>query len=130
LRRRFGRRPIPGRIETREEHRTAVRQELALARTVIAERLGRESQQLCFPWHAFGPTARGLASETGYRLAFCGKIGDMPISVSGSDPMAIARVGEDYVELLPGKGRGSLSAVLTRKWRRRLAGILPRRSSE
>ena len=129
LRRRFGRRPIPGRIETREEHRAAVRRELALARTVIAKRLGRETQQLCFPWHAFGPTARNLASETGYRLAFCGKIGDMPISLSGSDPMAIARVGEDYVELLPGKGRDSLGAVLARKWKRRMAAILPGRRS-
>ena len=45
-----------------------------------------------------------------------------PITLSGGDPMSIARIGEDYVELLPGKGRADLAAILRRKWRRRLRG--------
>jgi hypothetical protein len=129
LRRRFDRGTIRGRLETRDEHEQAIRRELALARTVIAERLGREARQLCFPWHAFGSTACRLAGETGYRVAFCGKIAGMPISLPGSDPMAVARIGEDYVELLPGEGRGSLRAVLALKWRRRLRAMLPERRS-
>jgi peptidoglycan/xylan/chitin deacetylase (PgdA/CDA1 family) len=119
----FGNVRLTGRWETREEHQEAIRRELALARTAIAERLGRDTRQLCLPWHAYGATARRLATAVGYRLAFCGRIGAMPISLAGSDPMAIARVGEDYVELLPGQGRGSLSAVLTRKWKRRLRAM-------
>ena len=41
---------------------------------------------------------------------------------AGSDPLAIARIGEDYVELLPGRGRVSLATVLRRKWARRVRG--------
>ena len=129
LRRRFDRGAIHCRLETRDEHEQAVRRELALARTVIAERLGRDTRQFCFPWHAFGSTAVRLAGATGYRVAFCGKIAGMPISLPGSEPMAVARIGEDYVELLPGEGRRSLRAVLALKWRRRLRAMLPERRS-
>jgi hypothetical protein len=41
------------------------------------------------------------------------------ISGPGDDPMRIARIGDDYVELLPGKGRADLAQVLRRKWQRR-----------
>lgn len=120
LQRRFGRRRIEGRVETAAEREQAIRRELALARTTIAERLGRDAQHLCYPWHVFGPTTRRLATQTGYRFAFCGMIEGVPISPTGSDPMSIARVGEDYVELLPGQGRRSLLGVLALKCRRRL----------
>ena len=43
-----------------------------------------------------------------------------PVTLPGGDLLAIARVGDDYVELLPGRGRRSLAAVLAAKWRRRL----------
>ena len=36
----------------------------------------------------------------------------MPITLPGGDPMRIARIGEDYVELLPGRGRADLASVL------------------
>lgn len=46
----------------------------------------------------------------------------MPITMTGGDPCGIARIGEDYVELLPGEGRVALRDVLTKKWRRRMGG--------
>jgi len=46
----------------------------------------------------------------------------VPITKPGGDPLAIARIGEDYVELLPGRGRDSLVDVLRRKWSRRMRG--------
>jgi hypothetical protein len=67
-----------------------------------------------------GPTARRLAREVGYRSAFCGKVPGVPITLAGGDPHAVARVGEDYVELLPGRGRANLPTILRRKWNRRL----------
>ncbi len=45
-----------------------------------------------------------------------------PITRKGGDLRSVARIGEDYVELLPGQGRSSLAAVLASKWRRRLRG--------
>ena len=122
LRRLVARQAIRGRVETPEERAAALRRELATARTVIEERTGRPVVHLCYPWHTAGPTARRLAHEVGYRTAFCGKVPGVVVSRAGSDPLAIARIGEDYVELLPGRGRVSLATVLRRKWARRLRG--------
>ena len=77
------------------------------AKRVIEERTNRPVLHLCYPWHAAGPTAHRLARDTGYRTAFMGKVPGTPITLTGGDPMRIARIGEDYVELLPGRGRAT-----------------------
>jgi peptidoglycan/xylan/chitin deacetylase (PgdA/CDA1 family) len=123
LERLFASRPVAGRTETPAEREAAIRAELAQSRKQIEERTGRPVKDVCYPWHASGPLARRLAEETGYRSAFCGKVPGVPITPPGGDPRAIARIGEDYLELLPGEGRHSLASVLYRKWRRRLGGI-------
>ena len=116
------RRPIPGHWETQVQREAALRRELADAKRLIEERTGQAVIHLCYPWHAAGPTARRLAREVGYRTAFVGKVRGTPITLAGGDAMDIARIGEDYVELLPGKGRADLASILRRKWRRRLRG--------
>jgi len=113
---------IAGRWETPEEREAAIRFELVEARRALQERTGREVHHLCYPWHASGATARRLAREAGYRTAFCGKVPGVAITRAGGDLERIARIGEDYVELLPGRGRGSLASVLARKWSRRFRG--------
>jgi len=124
LRRAFAREHVTGRIESPDERARAIRVELAESRRRIEERTGRRVVHLCYPWHASGPTARALAIETGYETAFCGKVLGVPITRPGADPRAIARIGEDYVELLPGRGRATLAEVLRRKWGRRFGGAL------
>lgn len=119
LRRRLARASIRGRYETPPEREAALRVELRESRRLIEERTGREVTQLCYPWHAAGATAMRLAREAGYRAAFCGKVPGVVVTRTGGDPHRIARIGEDYLELLPGKNRASLSAVLRRKWARR-----------
>lgn len=111
---------ITGRYETPEEREQAIRRELATARDLILERTGRAALHLCFPWHVSGPTSRRLAREVGYLTSFCGKVRGVPITLPGGNPHAIARIGEDYLELLPGRGRLDLTTVLRRKWSRRL----------
>jgi peptidoglycan/xylan/chitin deacetylase (PgdA/CDA1 family) len=118
----FQRSKVHGRIETPEGRATAIRAELLEAKLRIEERTGREVSHLCYPWHASGPTARRLAREVGYRTAFCGKVRGTPLTRAGGDPHTIARIGEDYVELLPGRGRLTLSTILYRKWSRRVHG--------
>lgn len=108
-----------GRRETPEERLAGMRRELAEARRLIEERTGSVVEHLCYPWHAWGSTARRLAAEAGYRTAFAGKVPGVPLTLPGGDPGRIARVGEDYLELLPGRGRETLAAVLSRKWSRR-----------
>jgi len=116
--------PVRGRTETTAEREEAIRRDLAESRRAIEERTGRTVRHLCYPWHADGPTARRLAVEVGYDTAWCGKVPGTPLSRRGDDPRAIARIGEDYVELLPGEGRSTLAEVLRRKWVRRFGGSL------
>jgi peptidoglycan/xylan/chitin deacetylase (PgdA/CDA1 family) len=111
--------PPAGTRETAAERDEAILRELAESRRAIEERTGRPVIHLCFPWHVSGTTARRLAREAGYRTAFCGKVPGTPVTLPGGDLSSIARIGEDYVELLPGRGRTTLKAVLQQKWRRR-----------
>jgi peptidoglycan/xylan/chitin deacetylase (PgdA/CDA1 family) len=112
---------VRGAYEAPAEREAAIRRELREARALIEERLGRPCLDLCYPWHVAGPSARDAARETGYRSAYCGKVAGVPITPAGGDPQRIARIGEDYVELLPGRGRGRLQDVLRVKFARRLA---------
>jgi len=113
---------VRGRTETAAEREDAIRAELVRSKLAIEERTGRQVRHLCYPWHAWGPTARRLAAEAGYAAAYCGKLPGVPLTRPGGDPLAIVRIGEDYLELLPGGGRSSLTEVLRRKWTRRLGG--------
>ena len=122
LRRAAAGRTWGGRFETAADREAAIRRELLEARQLIERHTGRPVHHLCYPWHTAGPTARRLAREAGYRTAFCGKVAGVPITPPGGDPHGIARIGEDYVELLPGKGRADLASVLRKKWSRRVRG--------
>ena len=115
-------RRVDGRVETAAEREEAIRFELVESRRALEARMPREVVHLCYPWHACGPTARRVAREAGYRTAFWGKVPGVPITRAGGDLERIARIGEDYVELLPGRGRRRLAAVLGRKWSRRFRG--------
>jgi peptidoglycan/xylan/chitin deacetylase (PgdA/CDA1 family) len=122
LRRLVGRGSVRGRLESPPEREAAIRRELAESKRLIEERTGKPVVHLAYPWHASGPTARRLGRELGYRTAFCGKVPGVPITRTGGDPETVARIGEDYLELLPGRGRVGLSQILYRKLSRRLSG--------
>ena len=109
-------------VETLEDRATAVERELVDARLAIEERTGRPVRHLCYPWHTTSPLARSLARSTGHLTAFCGKVRGRTISRPGDDLLSIARLGQDWVELLPGRGRLSLREVLWSKWTRRING--------
>jgi peptidoglycan/xylan/chitin deacetylase (PgdA/CDA1 family) len=119
LRRLIDGRRITGHRETAERREEAIRTELRESKRGLEERLGRPVLHLCYPWHTAGPTTRRLAREAGYRCGFAGKVPGVPIARPGTDPLLTPRVGEDYLELLPGRGRGRLSAILYQKWTRR-----------
>ncbi|MBX7185128.1 MAG: polysaccharide deacetylase family protein [Vicinamibacteria bacterium] len=112
-------RSIDRRFETEAEVKEAVRFDLEEARRLLQKKAEVEATSVCYPWHVDSPLARQLAAEVGYVAGFAGKAPAPPaISRPGSDPFAIARVGEDYVERLPGPGRRSLLSVLRQKLRR------------
>lgn len=111
---------VSGRLETAAEQEAQQRRELVESRRLIEERTGAPAVHLCYPWHVAGARAQRLALEAGYESAFCGKVAGVPVTRPGGDVHRIARLGEDWVVLLPGEGRSTLGAVLRRKWRRRL----------
>lgn len=115
----FGRpayRSVDQRYETAAEVREAMRFDLEEARRLLKDKAGAEGSTLCFPWHVDSPLARELAKEAGYVAAFGGKVSSGPrISRPATHPFSLARIGEDYVERLPGPGRRSLLAVLRGK---------------
>jgi peptidoglycan/xylan/chitin deacetylase (PgdA/CDA1 family) len=120
LRRLMSRIHVTGRLETNAEREAAIRHELAESKRLLEERTGTPVHHLCHPWHVAGETARRVAREVGYRTSFCGKVKGVPLTLQGGDPNRIARIGEDYVELLPGRGRSDLTSVLRLKLQRRL----------
>jgi len=122
LRRVAARHPRTGRFESPADRDAAIVKELGESKAIIEERTGKLVRHLCYPWHVSGQSARRTARDLGYRTAFCGKVRGVPISRPGSDPHRVARLGEDYVELLPGRGREDLTRILQRKWSRRLRG--------
>ena len=112
-------RAAPGRFETDAEIREAMQFDLGEARRLLKQKADVDTTSVCYPWHVDSPLARQLAAEVGYTAGFAGKAPAPPaISRPGSDPFAIARVGEDYVERLPGPGRRALLSVLRQKLRR------------
>ena len=112
-------RTVDRRFETEAEVSAAIRFDLGEARRLLRDKAQVNATSLCFPWHVDSPLTRQLAAEVGYVAGFAGKASKAPaISRPGSDPFAIARVGEDYVERLPGPGRRSLLSVLRQKLRR------------
>ncbi|HVO09966.1 MAG TPA: polysaccharide deacetylase family protein [Vicinamibacteria bacterium] len=115
---------IRGRAESEEERTAAIRRELGESRQRIEQHTGGRVVHLCYPWHTAGALARRLAAEAGYETAFCGKVEGVPVTRPGGDLERLARIGEDFVELLPGRGRATLAQVLRRKWARRFGGRL------
>ena len=67
-----------------------------VVRPLIEERTGKPVSHLCYPWHAFGPTATRLAIEAGYRGVFCGKVPGVPITRPGGDLHRIARLAHAH----------------------------------
>lgn len=112
-------RSLDGTFESPAEVEAAIRFDLAEARRLIRERTGADAKTVCYPWHVYSDLAKRIAAETGHEAAFAGKADAGPaISRPGCDLFALARVGEDYVERMPGPGRRSLLSVLGDKLRR------------
>ena len=113
-------RSVDQRFETETEMRDAIRFDLGEARRLIRERAGVDATAVCYPWHVFSDVAKEIAAEVGYVAGFAGKAsGGLAISRPGAPAYEIARVGEDYVERLPGPRRRALLSVLKEKLVRR-----------
>jgi hypothetical protein len=112
-------RSVDGRYETATEAGEGMRFDLGEARRLLLVKAEVEARAVCYPWHVHSEEARWIAAEVGYVAGFAGKASSGPaISKPGSDLFSLARIGEDWVERLPGPGRRSLISILMEKLRR------------
>ncbi len=110
---------VDGRYETAREASEGMRFDLGEARRLLLEKAEVEARAVCYPWHVHSEEARWIAAEVGYAAGFAGKASAGPaISKPGSDLFSLARIGEDYLERLPGPGRRPLISILKEKLRR------------
>lgn len=110
-----------GRIETPAEQRAAILEGLARAREMLQAKLGKDIVHVAYPWSHGGALSVALSREAGYRTNFWGPIRHTRLNRPGQDPFFIARLKDDYLMRLPGRGRESLADVFLLKLRRRRA---------
>ncbi len=109
-----------GVFETESEQASAILDSLCASRAVLEEKLQREVRHLAYPWALGGELAAQLSRQAGYYSNFHGPIDGIPHNRPGGDPYRIARIKDDYIERLPGKGRRPLWSILAMKTVRRI----------
>lgn len=109
----------PG-YETAEEQEKAVYQDLLGCRTQIEAALpGKAVTHLAYPWGVGSDLSTDAAQKAGYECAYWGRVDSRLTNRTGVDPLKLARIGEDFFELLPGESRSRLHKILMAKFTRR-----------
>jgi peptidoglycan/xylan/chitin deacetylase (PgdA/CDA1 family) len=114
---------IKVRIEEPDERKKALEEDLQTARQLLEDHLpGHSVRHLAYPWGKGSDDAINASKRAGYVSNFWGRVDNRLKNRVGQDPYRIARIGEDFIPLLPGKetSAGSLwRNVLLKKLRRR-----------
>lgn len=101
--------------------------DLKTARQMIEERLpGKRVRHLAWPWGVAGEVALRAADVAGYEACYWGRVEGRLSNSVGSDPMRLARIGEDFVRCLPGADRLGLPRLLLDKLLRRTSATAGR----
>lgn len=112
--------------ETEEEHRSAIHDDLLTCRQTIEQGLpGKSVGHLAYPWGVGSEVSTEAARQAGYECAYWGRVESRLTNHLDGDPLMLARIGEDFFDLLPGKDRSSLSRILLGKFTRRLSSGSP-----
>jgi hypothetical protein len=111
------------RFQTAEERYADIYGDLLQSKRLIEENVGKRVSHLCYPWFQGCEMAVRASRVAGYESNHWGVVGGSAVNRVGSDPYYVARLIDDYVFLLPGKGRRSLRQVMAE----RLRGIAGRR---
>jgi peptidoglycan/xylan/chitin deacetylase (PgdA/CDA1 family) len=112
-----------GRFQTAEERYADIYSDLLQSRKIIEEKIGNRVIHLCYPWYQGCEMAVRASRAAGYESNYWGVSGGRAINRVGNDPYHVARIIDDYLFLLPGRGRENLRRVLEMRAR----GIAARR---
>ena len=114
------------RVETAEEQYKNIYEDLSSCREQIEAALpGSDCSHLAYPWGAGSDVSTRAAREAGYSAVYWGKVESRLSNTVHTDPLMLARIGEDFIRLLPGKDRTTLTGILKHKLTRRMRAGSP-----
>lgn len=101
-------------LETADEQRRAIEDELDRARSELNARLGTTGvRHVCFPWGVAGALAAEAVRRLGFDSAVANRWSGVFAVRPGDDPYWLKRLPHRYVTALPGRGRRTFVTRLT-----------------
>lgn len=101
-------------VETVDEQRKAIEEELDRSRDELNARLGTTSvRHVCFPWGVAGALASAAVRRLGFESAIANRWSGVFAVRPGDDPFWLKRLPNRYITALPGVGRRTLVTRLT-----------------
>jgi peptidoglycan/xylan/chitin deacetylase (PgdA/CDA1 family) len=98
-----------GAIESDDQQRRAIEEELDRSRSVLHARLGTNSvRHVCFPWGVSGAIALDALKRLGFESAIANRWEGLFAVRPGDDPFWLKRLPNRYVTALPGRGRRTI----------------------
>lgn len=103
-------------FETQKERNKAIEYSLAKSKEILEKRSnGSEIIHFCYPWGIGSNLAVQLSKKIGYLSNYWGKATHKLCNRIVHDTYRINRIGEDFIFMLPGKGRKTLARLLFKK---------------
>lgn len=109
---------LRGRMETDIERRLALLYEFDTSRRLLEERLQKKVRHFCYPWFEGSDISDKIATGCGYRTFFYGlRVSENKLfaNIHPCRPSRIARISEEYLFCLPGKGQKTPQQVFLDK---------------
>ena len=107
-----------GRFQSQSERESEIYQDLLQSKVMIEEKLNKCLRHFCFPWYAGSGLAVNISRDVGYCSNYWGLFKDRSVNCVGDDPYYLARMNDEYLFSLPGKGREALHELLIKKYLR------------
>lgn len=111
-----------GRCISGDAARDKILENLASAKSLLENKLGKQVEHLCYPYSLYSEETIELSMKAGYKTNFIGTYAGRRSNTASDDPMHTVRVKSDFILTLPGKNRATIYSVLANKARYRLKG--------
>ncbi len=97
---------VPATVETIDQQRRAIEEELDIGRSVLNARLRTTMvNHICLPWGVSGNVTAEALARLGYRTAFANRFRGTHAARRGDNPLWLKRLPNKYIFTLPGRGR-------------------------
>jgi hypothetical protein len=111
-----------GRFQTDNEKLEEIKADLLNSRLLLEEKLNKKIHHLCYPWYVGSEIAVSASKSAGFKSNYWGFLRYKKINEIGQDPFFITRLSQEYLRLLPGRGRSRLLKILIAKAKSLLLG--------